>query len=194
MLRLSRLSGMLTLALGLVGLACAADAQQSPTVSGQSVASWCSSSGAAPYTWIPCPPPSGSGGSGSTGSVTAAGTNGTLAQAVQGITGGVAVPVSAAALPLPAGAATAAGQNLTAAGTSATQGQGVQGVTGGVALSTTDSNILTAIAAQGVAPSGTGGLAVVGIYMSTNPTLTNGQASRLLLDSSGRLVLGTSEE
>lgn len=46
------------------------------------------------------------GGGGSAGSVTAAGVNGTVAQAVQGITGGVPVPVSAAALPLPTGAAT----------------------------------------------------------------------------------------
>ena len=51
-------------------------------------------------------PYTASGGSGSSGSITAAGVNGTLAQAVQGITGGVPVPVSAAALPLPSGAAT----------------------------------------------------------------------------------------
>lgn len=38
----------------------------------------------------------GGGGSGSTGSVTAAGTNGTVAQAVQGINGGVPVPISGA--------------------------------------------------------------------------------------------------
>jgi hypothetical protein len=42
--------------------------------------------------------------------------------------------VSAAALPLPAGAATAANQNSTAPGVSATNAQGVQGVTGGVPL------------------------------------------------------------
>jgi hypothetical protein len=48
----------------------------------------------------------GGGGGGGSGSITAAGVNGTLAQAVQGITGGVPVPVSAAALPLPSGAAT----------------------------------------------------------------------------------------
>jgi hypothetical protein len=41
-------------------------------------------------------------------------------------------PVSAASLPLPTGAATAANQEVTAAGTSATSAQGVQGVTGGV--------------------------------------------------------------
>jgi hypothetical protein len=51
-------------------------------------------------------PYTASGGSGSSGSITAAGVNGTLAQAVQGITDGVPVPVSAAALPLPTGAAT----------------------------------------------------------------------------------------
>jgi hypothetical protein len=48
------------------------------------------------------------GGGGGSGSITAAGVNGTLAQAVQGITGGVPVPVSAAALPLPTGAASEA--------------------------------------------------------------------------------------
>jgi hypothetical protein len=46
------------------------------------------------------------GGGGGSGSITAAGVNGTLAQAVQGITGGVPFPVSADALPLPTGAAT----------------------------------------------------------------------------------------
>jgi hypothetical protein len=51
---------------------------------------------------------SGGGGGGGSGSITAAGVNGTLAQAVQGITGGVPFPVSAAALPLPTGAATEA--------------------------------------------------------------------------------------
>jgi hypothetical protein len=51
-------------------------------------------------------PYTASGGSGSSGSITAAGVNGTLAQAVQGITGGVPFPVSAATLPLPSGAAT----------------------------------------------------------------------------------------
>lgn len=51
---------------------------------------------------------SGGGGGGGSGSITAAGVNGTLAQAVQGINGGVALPVSAAALPLPTDAATSA--------------------------------------------------------------------------------------
>lgn len=50
------------------------------------------------------------GGAGSAGSITAAGTNGALAQAVQGITGGVPQPVSFATQPLPTGAATAANQ------------------------------------------------------------------------------------
>lgn len=48
----------------------------------------------------------GGGGGGASGSVTSAGTNGTLAQAVQGITGGIPFAVSASALPLPTGAAT----------------------------------------------------------------------------------------
>ncbi len=48
----------------------------------------------------------GGGGGGATGTVTAAGVNGTAAQAVQGINGGVALPVVASSLPLPTGAAT----------------------------------------------------------------------------------------
>lgn len=52
----------------------------------------------------------GGGGGGGGGSVTAAGTNGSLAQAIQGINGGVNVGVSAASWPLPTGAATAAAQ------------------------------------------------------------------------------------
>ncbi|WP_145984557.1 hypothetical protein [Methylobacterium aquaticum] len=55
------------------------------------------------------------GGSGSTGSVTAPGTSGSQAQAVQGINGGVPLPISAASLPLPAGAATAANQTASTA-------------------------------------------------------------------------------
>lgn len=50
------------------------------------------------------------GGGGATGSVTPAGTNGTSAQAIQGINGGVNVGVSAVSWPLPTGAATAANQ------------------------------------------------------------------------------------
>ena len=56
------------------------------------------------------------------------GVTGTFFQATQ--------PVSAASLPLPSGAATAANQEVTAAGTSATSAQAVQGVTGGVAMPT----------------------------------------------------------
>lgn len=67
---------------------------------------------------------------------TAAGTTAASAQAVQGVTGGIALPVSAAFLPLPSGAATATNQEVTAAGTSATSAQGVQGVTGGIAMPT----------------------------------------------------------
>jgi len=47
-----------------------------------------------PTTGQPAAIGGGGGGSGSTGSVTAAGTNGTVAQAVQGINGGVPVAVS----------------------------------------------------------------------------------------------------
>ncbi len=66
--------------------------------------------------------------------VTAAGTSAASAQGVQGVTGGIALPISAASLPLPTSAATAANQEVTQAGTSAASAQGVQGVTGGIAL------------------------------------------------------------
>ena len=56
------------------------------------------------------------------------GVTGTFFQATQ--------PISAAALPLPTGAASAANQEVTAAGTSATSGQGMQGLTGGVPMPT----------------------------------------------------------
>jgi hypothetical protein len=54
----------------------------------------------------------GTGGGSTGGSVTAPGTNGTNAQAVQGITGGIPQPVSATSLPLPTGAALATNQTL----------------------------------------------------------------------------------
>jgi len=78
--------------------------------------------------------------------VTAAGTTATSAQAVQGVTGGVAMPVSAASLPLPSGAATAANQEVTVAGTTASSAQATQGVTGGVPFqvqNATDSQVTT---------------------------------------------------
>lgn len=55
-------------------------------------------------------------------------------------------PVSAASLPLPSGAATAANQRVTLAGTSDTSAQGVQGVTGGVEMPVVDSTVASAIA------------------------------------------------
>lgn len=67
--------------------------------------------------------PSGGGGGGGGGSVTAAGVNGTTAQAVQGITGGIALPISGtitANIGTLNGAATAANQsNVAAASTAA---------------------------------------------------------------------------
>ena len=52
----------------------------------------CSSSGSAPYAWVPC---SGSGGGGgNTVAPTAAGTSATTANPVQGVTGGVPMPVT----------------------------------------------------------------------------------------------------
>ena len=53
----------------------------------------------------------GGGGGSSSGTVSAAGVNGSLAQAIQGINGGVPVPITAAALPNPTGAPTLVNQN-----------------------------------------------------------------------------------
>lgn len=83
------------------------------------------------------------GGSTSSGSITAAGTSGTQAQAIQGITNGVPLPVSgtffqatqpisATALPLPSGAATAAKQP--ALGTAGTASADVLTVQGAAAM------------------------------------------------------------
>jgi len=65
----------------------------------------------------------GGGGSGSTGSVTAAGTNGTVAQAVQGINGGVPVPVSGAVTASTAQRATITEGGGTTSGTAGTATQ-----------------------------------------------------------------------
>ena len=84
--------------------------------------------------------------------VTAAGSSAGSAQAVQGVTNGVPMPVSgtfwqttqpvsASSLPLPAGAATAANQEVTSAGTSAGSAQAVQGVIGGVAMPVSATNL-----------------------------------------------------
>jgi hypothetical protein len=56
--------------------------------------------------------------------VTAAGTSATSAQGVQGVTGGVALPVSATALPLPTGAATSANQTNASQKTQIVDGSG----------------------------------------------------------------------
>lgn len=79
------------------------------------------------------------GGGGGGGNVTIVGPLGT-----QSIAASVAItpatsslfPISAASLPLPTGAATAANQEVTLAGTSATSAQGIQGVTNGVPIAT----------------------------------------------------------
>lgn len=59
-------------------------------------------------------------------------------------------PISAASLPLPSGAATAANQHSTLAGTSDTSAQGIQGVTGGVEVPVVDNTVASAIASFAV--------------------------------------------
>lgn len=59
------------------------------------------------------------------------------------------------------------------------------------ALRVSDPLIETAATTQGATP-GTGLLEVGGIFNTTLPTLTTGQASKLQLDSGGRLILGSS--
>ena len=122
--------------------------------------------------------------------------------------------VSAAALPLPSGAATAANQNTTAAGTSAANAQGVQGVTGGVAMpvsgaffqatqpvsgtffQTTQPVSAAALplptgAATGVASASTtagqSGTLAMGATTSSVPSYTTAQTNPLSLTTSGAL-------
>ncbi len=71
-------------------------------------------------TAIPCPSP----GASSTASPTASGTSATQANPVQGVTGGVPVPVSASSLPLPAGAAQ---DGTDAVGVAGNPGTGIRG-------------------------------------------------------------------
>jgi len=68
----------------------------------------------------------------------APGASQTTAITIQGNASGIAVPMSASALPLPSGASTAAAQTAVQSppGTSAATATGVQGVTGGVPMAT----------------------------------------------------------
>jgi hypothetical protein len=74
--------------------------------------------------------------------VSAAGTTATVGPGVQGMTGGVPMPMSATALPLPTGAATSANQGpVTAAGTTASTAGAVQGVTGGIPMPVSNASL-----------------------------------------------------
>jgi hypothetical protein len=137
---------------------------------------------------------SGGAGGGASGSVTAAGTSGTTAQAVQGITGGVALPVSgtffqatqpisAASLPLPTGAATAAGQpSFSTAGSPSTQVLTVQGISGGTAQAVTVSAGSSSIGGLGAAAA-SGGIAsfsrIPSSAASTNATSAKATQGRV---------------
>lgn len=71
--------------------------------------------------------------------IAALGSSSTDALGVQGVTGGLALPISVASLPLPSTASTAANQTsvISAAGSGATDAIGVQGISGGIAVATT---------------------------------------------------------
>ena len=106
------------------------------------------------------------------------GTSGSPVQVSLANTGsnGTAVAVSAASLPLPSGAATAANQEVTSAGTSASSAQAVQGVTGGVALPISGTVALsTGSAAIGSLTAGSAIIGKAGIDQTTAGT-TNGVA------------------
>lgn len=92
---------------------------------------------------------------------TAPGTSATQALGIQGVSGGVAVPITASVLPLPSGAATATNQTNVQAAISGATAPADSIITGGV-------------------------------YNTTLPTLTNGQAAAVQLDSSGRPIISPS--
>jgi hypothetical protein len=94
-------------------------------------------------------------------STTAAGTSATSALPVQGVSGGVAIPVSAASLPLPSNAAKETGGNLAV--------------------------IAGAVITQGSTTSGQPGELIMGAVTTTAPSYTTGQTSPLSLDTSGNL-------
>lgn len=151
---------------------------------------------------------------------TAAGTSSTKnAMAVQGITGGVALPATLAGttVPLPTGAATAANQEVTVAGSSATSAQGVQGVTGGVALPVSAASLplptgaataanqevtvagVSATSAQGI-QGVTGGIALpvsaaalpLPSGAATSANQTNASQKTQIVDGSGNVIASTS--
>lgn len=167
----------------------------------------------------------GSGGGGTSDATAAnqtsvqavAGSDATKAIAVQGITGGKAVPISAASLPLPMGAATAAKQPaLGTAGSASADVITVQGITSMTALKVDGSAVTQPVSGSLTNISGTISLptgaatsaiqsSVIGtkaagaaatnselvgvVYNTALPTLTNGQQAAAQSDSSGRLIV-----
>jgi hypothetical protein len=152
----------------------------------------------------------GSAGTAATGVVTVQGIASMTALKVDG--SAVTQPVSAASLPLPTGAATAAKQPaLGTAGSSSTDVISVQGIASGTALpisaaslplpsgAATSANQSTEITALqliddpvGSSTGGTAGTKSMlggGIYNSSAPTLTNGQQAALQLDANGYLAV-----
>lgn len=106
---------------------------------------------------------------------------------------GVTQPISAASLPLPTGAATAAKQpSLGTAGSPSTDVISVQGVASGTALPVSAASLplptgaATAVA-QGSTTSGQVGSLTQGAVTTAAPSYTNGQTSPLSLDTSGNL-------
>lgn len=102
-------------------------------------------------------------------SVTAAGTSGTNGLAVQGMTSGVPLPVSASALPLPTGAATAALQSTI----NTTLGTPMQ-ASGGSVTANAGTNLNTsALATSAAQTTGNGSLATIATASASQATAAN---------------------
>lgn len=86
--------------------------------------------------------PTGASGANVTETHAAPGSDATKAEAVQGITGGKPVAISATSLPLPTGAATAANQSAGTAGSPSAVVQTVQGVAGGTAQNVNPNSVV----------------------------------------------------
>lgn len=86
--------------------------------------------------------PTGASGANVTETHAAPGSDATKAEAVQGITGGKPVAISATSFPLPTGAATAANQSAGTAGTPSAVVQTVQGVAGGTAQNVNPNSVV----------------------------------------------------
>lgn len=121
-----------------------------------------------------------------------AGSDATKAVSVQGITGGKAVPVSAASLPLPSGAATSAKQPaLGTAGTASADVLSVQGIASMTALKVDNSAVTQPV--DGGTASGSAvanpPVTVGARAATTNPTaVADGQVVNAMVTKHGKLV------